>query len=160
MTPISSGDNYNYAGGLSLGDINGDGVLDMVTNGDHQPYVPVGRGTSIRLGSSRSGVAAILDFSLTTQADALAAIPMLEDKLEQLSEQRGLVGATQSRIGFAINVLGSTSENFAAAESRIRDADIAYEASQLTRLSILQNAAAAVLAQANQQPALSLQLLT
>jgi flagellin len=64
-----------------------------------------------------------------------------------------------SRIGVAINVLQSASENFRAAESRIRDADIAADAAEMVRLQILQQASAAVLAQANQQPSLAILLL-
>jgi flagellin len=59
----------------------------------------------------------------------------------------------------AINALTVSRENFAAAESRIRDVDVASEAAELTRLNILQQAGAAVLAQANQQPSLALNLL-
>jgi flagellin len=73
--------------------------------------------------------------------------------------QRGEIGAFQSRTDVAINVLQVSSENFKAAESRIRDADIADESSRLVRLNILQQAASSVLAQANQQPALAFQLL-
>ena len=60
----------------------------------------------------------------------------------------------------AINNLSVARENFAAAESRIRDVDVAAEAAELTRLNILQQAGAAVLAQANQQPSLALSLLS
>ena len=62
-------------------------------------------------------------------------------------------------IQIAINNLTVARENFAAAESRIRDVDVASEAAELTRLSILQQAGASVLAQANQQPQLALSLL-
>ena len=63
------------------------------------------------------------------------------------------------RLSVAANTIQSTVENFQAAESRIRDADIAQEAAELVRLQILQQASASVLAQANTQPALALQLL-
>ena len=99
------------------------------------------------------------NFRLATIADAKQALPIFQRKREQLAEQRGEIGAYQSRIQAASNVLFSTTENYAAAESRIRDADIASESSELTRLSILQQSAAAVLSQANQQPALAIQLL-
>jgi flagellin-like hook-associated protein FlgL len=131
---------------VKLGDLNGDGVLDIATG-------------SVLLGDTREGVAPLLPFSLTTQADALQALAPLERKINQLSAQRGIIGAFQSRLGSALGTLQSTSENYAAAESRIRDADIALEAGQLTRLQISQQAATAVLAQANQQPALAIQLL-
>jgi flagellin len=59
----------------------------------------------------------------------------------------------------AITNLTVARENFAAAESQIRDTDVAQQAAELTRLGILQQAGSAVLAQANQQPALALSLL-
>ena len=79
--------------------------------------------------------------------------------IASLAAQRGMLGATQSRLNVAINNLTVVRENFAAAESRIRDTDVASEAAELTRLGILQQAGAAVLAQANQQPSLALSLL-
>ena len=65
----------------------------------------------------------------------------------------------ESRLNISINNLQVARENFAAAESRIRDVDVAFEAAELTRLNILQQAATSVLAQANQQPSLALSLL-
>jgi flagellin len=72
---------------------------------------------------------------------------------------RGTLGAAQSRLETTIENMSSARENFQAAESRIRDADIAFEAAELMRLNILEQAGTAVLAQANQQPQLVLQLL-
>lgn len=138
---------------ISLGDFNNDGVLD-IANGSRD-----GDNVGILLGDTREGVAPILDFSLKTQADALQALAPLERKLNSLSEQRGTIGAFQSRLESALATLGATTQNYAAAASRIRDIDIAFETSQLTRLNILQRAASAILGQANQQPALAIQLL-
>jgi flagellin len=70
-----------------------------------------------------------------------------------------VLGAVESRLNVAIQSLTVARENFASAESRIRDVDVASEAAELTRLSILQQAGASVLAQANQQPSLALSLL-
>jgi len=101
-----------------------------------------------------------LEFSgVEYRARALNALEVIENRLIDISAKRGRIGATQSRLGVALNNLTVAQENFKAAESRIRDADIAEEASKLTRLSILQQAGAAILAQANQQPALALQLI-
>ncbi len=105
------------------------------------------------------GISPLLEFSLATRTDALQALGPIEAALNRLTEQRGIVGAFQSRLASGINTLTSTSENYSAAESRIIDADIAFESSQLTRLNILQQSAAAVLGQANLQPSLALQLL-
>ncbi|MCX7952538.1 MAG: flagellin, partial [Deltaproteobacteria bacterium] len=87
------------------------------------------------------------------------ALNAVKTAISSVSSIRGTLGATESRLRVAINNLTVARENFAAAESRIRDADIAAEAAELTRLTILQQAGAAVLAQANQQPALALSLL-
>ena len=145
---------YSFA--VQLGDLNRDGVLDLVTAGRSDG--PDGYVT-VRLGNTRPGVAPLLPFSLATIADARGAMSLMEQKLDQLSAQRSIIGSFQTRVTIAIDHMRALTENYAAAESRITDADIAEEASAQIRLQILQQAAAAVLAQANQQPALALQLL-
>ena len=142
--------------GVRLGDLNGDGVFDLVTVG--YAAGPYGYAT-IRLSSTVDGVSPLLPFSLRTRAGALQALPVFERKREQLAAQRGTIGAIQGRVGTAVNTLQAASENFLAAEGRIRDADVAVEAADLTRTQILQRVASAVLAQANQAPALALRLL-
>ena len=111
------------------------------------------------LGKTRTGVAPLLEFSLKTQADSKYALELMKQKLSQLSVQRGVIGANQSRIQTATSNLSVSSENFIAAESRIVDVDVAEESASLMRADIIQQAAASVLAQANQQPALALRLL-
>jgi flagellin len=69
------------------------------------------------------------------------------------------LGTVEARLNSAITNLTTSRENTIAAAARITDADIAVEAAELTRLNILQQAGAAVLAQANQQPSLAVQLL-
>jgi len=86
-------------------------------------------------------------------------IANIDSLLDFVSEQRSTLGAVQNRLEYAVNSLGIYQENLMAAESRIRDVDVASEAAELTRLSILQQAGTAILAQANQQPQLALQLL-
>lgn len=87
------------------------------------------------------------------------ALDALRDAIQSLTISRGSLGAAESRLNVTINNLQVARENFQAAESRIRDVDVASEAAELTRLNVLQQAAAAVLAQANQQPSLALSLL-
>lgn len=101
----------------------------------------------------------VLNRSVSTQDAAQTALDTVKAAINSISSIRGSLGATESRLRVAINNLTVARENFAAAESRIRDADIAAEAAELTRLTILQQAGAAVLAQANQQPSLALALL-
>jgi flagellin len=136
---------------VTLGDLNGDGVLDMVT-ADQKP--------SVFLSQTKSGVSPLLPFDLTTMAGARQTLPVFQQKLEQLASQRGEIGAFQSRLSVAVNVLSNTNENYAAASGRIMDADIALESADLVTRQILQQAGSAVLAQANQAPALALMLLS
>jgi len=93
------------------------------------------------------------------QSASRLALDAISRAIESLASTRGNLGAAESRLRVAINNLAVARENFASAESRIRDADVASEAAELTRLGILQQAGAAVLAQANQQPSLALGLL-
>lgn len=140
---------------VDLGDLNGDGVLDIVSAGDSGP------GTStIRLGQTRSGIGALISFRLTSRADALQALSQFDQALNRLSAQRGIIGSFQSRVAVATNVLQAAADNYGAAAGRITDVDVAAESSKLIRTQILQQAASSVLAQANQQPALAVRLLS
>jgi flagellin len=96
---------------------------------------------------------------LESQSAARLALDAINTAITSLTRNRGTLGAAQSRLETTINNLMVARENFNAAESRIMDVDVAEESSQLTRLSILQQAGTAILAQANQQPQLALQLL-
>jgi len=95
----------------------------------------------------------------SSQASAQSALSLLTSAIATIAEKRGTVGAFESRLNTAIANLRVASENYSAAESQIRDADVAAETANLTRASILQQAGVAVLAQANQQPAVALRLL-
>ena len=88
-----------------------------------------------------------------------AAITAIDDAINSVSGLRGSLGAVQNRLGSTINNLAIQTENLTAAESRIRDVDVAYETAQLTRNNILQQASISVLAQANAQPQAALSLL-
>lgn len=120
--------------------------------------------TLAALGLAGSNASA-LTFSLNgaTLADGQSAsrlaLDAVNSAIQSLASTRGTLGAAQSRLEVAINNLSVARENFASAESRIRDVDVASEAAELTRLGILQQAGAAILAQANQQPGLALSLL-
>jgi flagellin len=95
----------------------------------------------------------------STAAVATAAITIINDAIETVSAQRSKLGANQNRLEYAINNLNTSSENLTAAESRVRDVDMAKEMMNQTKNSILAQAAQAMLAQANQQPQGVLQLL-
>lgn len=94
-----------------------------------------------------------------TQAGADAAITNINNAIEQVSAERSKLGAIQNRLEHTINNLGTSAENLQAAESRIRDLDMAAEMMEFTKNNILQQAATAMLAQANMLPQSVLQLL-
>jgi len=87
------------------------------------------------------------------------ALTNIDTAINAVSGLRGSLGAIQNRLGSTINNLAIQVENLSAAESRIRDVDVAYETAQLTRNSILQQASISVLSQANAQPQSALSLL-
>ncbi len=83
----------------------------------------------------------------------------LDQAITQVNELRAKIGSTQNRLGTTINSIGIYSENLMNAKSRIRDADMAAETTNLTRETILRQAGVAVLQAANENPKLALQLL-
>ena len=102
---------------------------------------------------------AIEDVNVTSNEGANKAISQLDHAINKLSEARAKLGATQNRMEHTINNLQVTHENLTASESRIRDADMALEMTEFTRNNIINQAATAMLAQANQLPQGVLQLL-
>ncbi len=144
---------YSFSGivdGYFLTDFDSDGAVDIVSSS-----------TTMRLSKARTsaGVSALEPFSLTSRANALSASSYFDLVARRLSLQQGSLGAQTSRLGTALSSVTESRLQHVAAESRIRDADIGSEVSLMTRSSILQQVAAGVLAQANQQPSLALQLL-
>jgi len=97
--------------------------------------------------------------AITSRLQANTAITQLDSALDTINAIRASIGAVQSRLNTAISFLDNAAENQAASESRIRDADFALETARFTRAQILVQAATAILAQANAQPQIALQLL-
>jgi len=108
--------------------------------------------------ASSSGIG-LSGISVSTSAAAQSALGAITSAIATVAQRRGTLGAIESRLNTAISNLRVAGQNFSAAESRIRDVDVAQETANLTRTTILQQAGVAVLAQANQQPALALSLL-
>ena len=123
------------------------------------------QGTLKALGLSSNAGGSVLTYSIldTTSAGAayaaMVAMSAVNAAIGSLSVIRGTVGAAQSRLSSAVNYITVMRENFIAAESKIRDIDTAEEVANMVRLQVLQKAGTAVLAQANQQPALVMALL-
>ena len=97
--------------------------------------------------------------SVSTSALATAAISTINVALEAVSKERSKLGAVQNRLEHTIANVDNASENLTAAESRVRDVNMAKEMMQFSKNNILQQAAQAMLQQANQQPQNVLQLL-
>jgi len=112
---------------------------------------------NVTKGTDNEAIEYALDVS--TSANASAAIKVLDESIAAVSSERSKLGAIQNRLEHTINNLGTSSENLTAAESRIRDVDMAKEMMEFTKNNILTQAAQAMLAQANQQPQGVLQLL-
>lgn len=108
------------------------------------------------MGAASLGVDAI-DVSSATAASA--SITTIDAAITRVSAERSKLGAYSNRLEHTINNLGTSSENMSAAESRIRDVDMAKEMMNYQKTSILQQAATSMLAQANQQPQNVLKLL-
>ena len=99
------------------------------------------------------------DSFIANEGDAAQAISDLSDNINSLSTNRATLGAIQNRLEFKIQNLDNSAENLAAAESRIRDVDMAKMMTEFTKNNILFQASTAMLAQANSQPQSVLQLL-
>ena len=112
--------------------------------------------TTSTLGSTSLHLASAL---LDTATNAQIAIGAFDKAIQQLSQARAKVGATQNRMTVTVANLAVAQENLTAANSRIRDVDVAQESANLTKSQILSQAGLAVLAQANQLPQSALSLL-
>ena len=111
------------------------------------------------MSASALGDTGVENLSIASQGDADTAIGTIDDAIEAVSAQRSELGAYQNRLEHTINNLNASAENLTAAESRIRDVDMASEMMEFTKNNILSQASQAMLAQANQQPQGVLQLL-
>ena len=110
-------------------------------------------------GANVSELNSVNDIDITTVDGASDAIESIDGALSTIDSIRGDLGAVQNRFESTIANLQNVSENLSAARSRILDADIAEETSNMTKQNILQQAGVSILAQANQSPQLALQLL-
>ncbi len=151
-TSVSVGADSFGVGTLGYGDLDGDGAIDIVSGNRND-------GTLSILIANTTEVTSLQAIRLFDEEDALSQISVLEAAKERIILERGAIGAAMSRLEVAENVLQVTQENYKAAESRILDADVAAEAAKLAKEQILQQIGAAILAQANQQPQLVLQLI-
>ena len=114
---------------------------------------------NVSLSAALSTTLSLQSLDIGSGGVTTTAITNIDAAINTVSGLRGSLGAVQNRLGSTINNLAITVENLSAAESRIRDVDVAFETAQLTRNSILQQASISVLSQANALPQSALRLL-
>lgn len=134
---------------------------DQRLDGSANLQIGANEGQNINLSIENMSAAAlgVKDLKVGTQLQASVAINVIDAATVKVSAERSKLGAVQNRLEHTIKNLDTASENLQASESRIRDVDMAKEMMEFTKNNILQQAAQAMLAQANQAPQGVLQLL-
>jgi flagellin len=141
-------------------DFNGVNLLDgSTTTASIQVGIHDGDTIDVVLQDANTSVLGVDTVTTDTAANASLSLAAIDTAIETLNTTRGALGAVQNRLTSAYASILNSRENLAAAESRIRDVDVASESADLTRNSIMQQAAVSVLSQANVQPQIALTLL-
>jgi flagellin len=113
----------------------------------------------IAMGDMGAGALGVNAIVVTDRESAARSITVIDNAIDRVSTQRSALGAYQNRLEHTISNLTTAGENLSAAESRIRDLDMAKEMMNFTKLNILSQAGTSMLAQANQLPQNVLSLL-
>ncbi len=140
-------------------EFNGITLLNAAATTSIQVGVDAGQTIDVVTADMRSSSLSIATLDTTSVVNANAAITALDAAIDTVTTQRGTFGASVNRLQSAHNSIMNSHENLSAAESRIRDVDVAFETADLSRNTIMQQAATSILSQANQQPQLALTLL-
>lgn len=158
---ITLGDESGDAKGLKLEltkagkmDVKVDSVGSNLQIGANQ-----GQNIALQIGDMRSEALGVSGIDVTNAKNADEAVTTIQSAIDAVSNERAKLGAYQNRLEHTINNLGTSSENLTAAESRVRDVDMAKEMMTFSKNNILAQAAQSMLAQANQQPQQVLSLL-
>ena len=152
----------NRAGKTGVTDLGlSEAQTDAAGSGGMTFQIGANKGQQLTFGvkDMRTAALGISGVDISTQTGAASALTKLDTAIKSVSSERSNLGAVQNRLEHTINSLGTSSENLTAAESRIRDVDMAKEMTLFKKNDILNQAAQAMLAQANQQPQAVLQLL-
>lgn len=157
---LSSTSSVNYAG-TNLGTITTSGNSATIQIGANKNQNLSLQFNDMQATALGSGVGArVSDVDVNNSGQAFnTRLQIVDDAIKQVSDERSKMGAVQNRLEHTINNLKTSGENLTAAESRVRDVDMAKEMMNQTKNSILAQAAQAMLAQANQAPQGVLQLL-
>ncbi|MNB76730.1 Flagellin [compost metagenome] len=138
---------------------NGVSLLKSASTVNFQIGVTSGESLTVSLSSNKASALGISGLSISTASKAGSALALIKSAISKVSTNRANLGAYQNRLEHTINSLGVTSENLSAANSRIKDADMATEMTSFTKNQILVQAGTAMLAQANSAPQAVLKLL-
>ena len=138
---------------------NGISLLDASSSVSIQVGAQAGETISVNLADVQASALGIDNGDISISGTPSNELADIDAAIDLVTTARGEMGAAQNRMQSAISSIASARENLAAAESRIRDVDVAYETADLSRNTIMQQAATSVLAQANFQPQLALSLL-
>ena len=111
-----------------------------------------GEDMSINIGDMRANALGLHKVLVTDRESAARSITVIDNAIDKVSMQRSKLGAYQNRVEHTVNNLSTCSENLTAAESRIRDTDMAKEMLNFSKLQIMLQAGNSMLAQANQLP--------
>lgn len=149
ITRISSSTQFN---GKNL--LNGSFTAQTFQIGANQ-----NQNVAVSISSAAAGAIGVSGLSVSSKAAASASLAKLDTAIDKVSTARANLGAVQNRLEHTISNLGVAAENLSAAESRVRDVDMAKEMSEFTRTQILTQAGTAMLAQANMKPQTVLKLL-
>ena len=128
-------------------------------NTDPEDLLSFGIADMSAKGLNRNAAGGKFSIDISDRVNSDATLKAIDYAIDVVSSQRATIGTMQNRMEYAISNLSTTSENLSAAESRIRDVDMAEEMVSYTKNSILNQSAMAMLAQANQQPQSILSLL-
>jgi flagellin len=134
-------------------------VFQVGANANQTISIAIGNSGGANISALGSGAVNVSAVGISTAAHAQSSITVLDLAISDVDTMRGALGAVQNRFESTIANLNNVSENLSAARSRILDADIAQETSNMTKMNILQQAGVSILSQANQTPQLALSLL-
>lgn len=140
-------------------------AINVYSSKESTDLVTISTGSLATISTASGGAASTLSTYVTTAATTVtqavfqSITSAVSTYITALDTQRGLLGATQNQMEYSVNNITELSANLASARSRVIDTDYATETAQLTKGQILQQAATAMLAQANQMPNVILSLL-
>ena len=158
-----NGNNDLLVSSLDRGSTSSVNVVDGAKNEDFTATFQVGANSnqtiSISIGDMRADALGVKNVDLKTAEGSQEATATIQAAIEKVSTERAGLGAVQNRLEYTISNLDNTTENLTSAESTLRDVDMAKEMMTFSKNNILNQAAQAMLAQANQQPQNVLSLL-